>query len=302
MQKALSLAKYNQLIMIKILFSILCFLPFLVQAQNLPTMLAVPGGIVNIPLGKTDTAAPSVTFQAKKVLVLEQDKQWVAVVGIPLKIKVGQHSIQVKSAEKERKIDFSIADKDYPAQYITIKNKRMVNPNPDDLKRIRSERPAINKALNTWSLQAVDSLNFQIPVIGRLSSPFGLKRFFNNQAKNPHSGLDIAAIKGTDISSPAAGIVINTGSYYYNGNTVFLDHGQGLITGYFHLSKISVTDGQIVAQGSKLGEVGATGRVTGPHLHWNVYLNKTKVDPALFIPELSVIKKANIQSNTTAKE
>jgi hypothetical protein len=131
--------------MIKILFSILCFLPFLVQAQNLPTMLAVPGGIVNIPLGKTDTAAPSVTFQAKKVLVLEQDKQWVAVVGIPLKIKVGQHSIQVKSAEKERKIDFSIADKDYPAQYITIKNKRMVNPNPDDLKRTRSERPAINK-------------------------------------------------------------------------------------------------------------------------------------------------------------
>jgi len=94
--------------------------------------------------------------------------------------------------------------------------------------------------------------------------------------------------------------VINTGGYYYNGNTVFLDHGQGLITGYFHLSKITVKAGQIVEQGTKLGEVGATGRVTGPHLHWNVYLNKTKVDPALFVPELA--KQSTAKSNTTNQE
>ncbi|NOR79784.1 MAG: peptidoglycan DD-metalloendopeptidase family protein, partial [Methyloprofundus sp.] len=94
---------------------------------------------------------------------------------------------------------------------------------------------------------------------------------------------------------PASGLVVDTGSYYYNGNTVFLDHGQGLITGYFHMSKISVKAGQIVEQGTKLGEVGETGRVTGPHLHWNVYLNKTKVDPALFVPVLSASKAANTQ-------
>ncbi len=287
MQKALSSAKYKLSIMIKILFSLFFCLPFLVHAQNLPTTLAVPGGIISIALGDINTPAPEVTFLDKKVLVLEENQQWYAVVGIPLKAKIGQHSIQVKSGKKENTINFTITDKDYPAQYITIKNKRMVNPNPDDLKRIRSERPAINKALNTWSLRSINDLNFQIPVIGRLSSPFGLKRFFNKQPKNPHSGLDIAAITGTDISAPAAGIVINTGSYYYNGNTVFLDHGQGLISGYFHLSKISVQAGQIIEQGTKLGEVGETGRVTGPHLHWNVYLNKTKVDPALFIPELS---------------
>ena len=297
----LLLAKYKALTMTKILYSLFlfCFIS-LAQASSLPTTLAVPGGIINIPIGDISAPAPEVLFQSKKVLVLENDKQWVAVVGIPLKSKAGQHNIQVKSSAEIRNINFTVTAKDYPAQYITLKNKRMVNPNPDDLKRIRSERPAINKALNTWSLQSVDDLTFQIPVIGRLSSPFGLKRFFNNQPKNPHSGLDIAAVTGTDIVAPAAGIVINTGAYYYNGNTVFLDHGQGLISGYFHMSKITVKAGQIVEQGTKLGEVGATGRVTGPHLHWNVYLNKTKVDPALFVPELA--KQTTTKSNAKNQE
>ncbi|WP_428355993.1 peptidoglycan DD-metalloendopeptidase family protein [Methyloprofundus sp.] len=273
----------------KILLTLL-LIPQIALSSALPQQLAAPGGIVNIQLGSVETPAPVVTFQDKRVLIVENDHKWYAIVGIPLKIKAGQHSIQVTSGATSTQLDFAIVDKDYPAQYITIKNKRMVNPNPDDLKRITSERPAINKALNTWTEQPVGDLLFSIPVEGRLSSPFGLKRFFNNQPKNPHSGLDIAAPKGTTISAPAPGLVINTGGYYYNGNTVFLDHGQGLVTGYFHMSKITVKAGQIVEQGTKLGEVGETGRVTGPHLHWNVYLNKTKVDPALFVPELSATK------------
>ena len=279
----------------KVLFTLLLFVPQLVLSSTLPKQLYAPGGIVNIELSTVDKPAPEVFFQKKRVLVLENNNKWVAVIGIPLKTKVGQHAIQVKSGTKTTELSFDIVDKEYPAQYITIKNKRMVNPNPDDIKRISSERPAINKALNTWTQQAIDDLSFSLPVKGRLSSPFGLKRFFNNQPKNPHSGLDIAAPTGTTISAPAPGLVINTGSYYYNGNTVFLDHGQGLITGYFHMSKISVKAGQIVEQGTKLGEVGETGRVTGPHLHWNVYLNKTKVDPALFVPTLSASKAANTQ-------
>ncbi len=275
---------------------LLLFIPQLVLSAALPQQLAVPGGIVNIELGYIVNPAPQVFFQKKRVLVLENDKKWYAIVGIPLKTKAGKHAIQVGSGKKSTDIYFDIADKDYPAQYITIKNKRMVNPNPDDIKRITSERPAIYKALTTWTKQPVDGLSFSLPVDGRLSSPFGLKRFFNNQPKNPHSGLDIAARTGAPITAPAPGIVINTGSYYYNGNTVFLDHGQGLITGYFHMSKISVTTGQLVDSGTKLGEVGATGRVTGPHLHWNVYLNNTKVDPALFVPALaSKLTKVNTQ-------
>ncbi|MBE0469405.1 MAG: peptidoglycan DD-metalloendopeptidase family protein [Methyloprofundus sp.] len=265
-----------------------CFLliPHLACSSTLPKQLAVPGGIVNIELGSIATPAPEVFFQKNRVLVLENDHKWVAVVGIPLDSKVGQHSITIQSGKHKTQSNFEIDAKDYPAQYLTIKNKRMVNPNPDDLKRISNERPTINKALNTWTEQPINDLSFSLPVQGRLSSPFGLKRFFNKQAKNPHSGLDIAAPTGTTITAPASGVVLNTGNYYYNGNTVFLDHGQGLVTGYFHMSKITVQAGQLVEAGSKLGEVGATGRVTGPHLHWNVYLNKTKVDPALFVPEL----------------
>jgi len=280
------------MIKLSLSFLLLCT-SILVNASPLPNALQVPGGIASIAVGDISEPAPEVYFKAKKVLVLEDNKQWYAVVGIPLNTKAGQYSIQVKSNAIKHDISFTVTDKVYPAQYITIKNKRMVNPHPEDLKRIRNERPAINKALNTWSLKNIGNLNFQVPVTGRLSSPFGLKRFFNEQAKNPHSGLDIAAITGTDIVAPAPGVVINTGDYYYNGNSVFLDHGQGLITGYFHLSKITVQAGQIVEQGTKIGEVGATGRVTGPHLHWNVYLNKTKVDPAFFIPELSDPQNTN---------
>jgi len=270
----------------KALLACLLLIPQLALSSPLPKQLAVPGGIVNIELGSVATPAPEVFFQKKRVLVLESDNKWFAVVGIPLNSKVGQHSITIQSNKQKTQSNFEVGAKDYPAQYITLKNKRMVNPNPDDVKRISSERPAINKALNTWTEQPINDLAFGLPVKGRLSSPFGLKRFFNNQPKNPHSGLDIAAPTGTAIAAPAPGVVINTGSYYYNGNTVFLDHGQGLVTGYFHMSKITVQVGQLVETGTKLGEIGETGRVTGPHLHWNVYLNKTKVDPALFVPEL----------------
>lgn len=270
-------------------------LPQIALSNALPKQLAVPGGIVNIDLGSVETPAPVAFFQDKRVLIMANSHKWTAVIGIPLKTKAGKYTIRIQSGEQNSELAFDVIDKEYPAQYITIKNKRMVNPNPDDLKRISSERPTINKALNTWTEQPVDNLLFSLPVQGRLSSPFGLKRFFNKQPKNPHSGLDIAAPTGTTISAPAPGLVINTGSYYYNGNSVFLDHGQGLITGYFHMSKITVKAGQIVEQGTKLGEVGETGRVTGPHLHWNVYLNKTKVDPALFVPELSEPTAESVQ-------
>jgi len=224
----------------KALLACLLLIPQLALSSPLPKQLVVPGGIINIELGSVARPAPEVFFQKKRVLILENDNKWVAVVGIPLNSKVGQHSITIQSGKQKTHSNFEVAAKDYPAQYITLKNKRMVNPNPDDLKRISGERPAINKALNTWTEQPVDDLSFSLPVQGRLSSPFGLKRFFNNQPKNPHSGLDIAAPTGTAITAPAPGVVINTGSYYYNGNTVFLDHGQGLVTGYFHMSKITV--------------------------------------------------------------
>ncbi|VAW79063.1 Peptidase, M23/M37 family, partial [hydrothermal vent metagenome] len=131
----------------------------------------------------------------------------------------------------------------------------------------------------------VDNLRFVLPVHGPVSSPFGLRRYFNEQPRKPHSGLDLAAAEGTPIRAPAAGHISGTGDYFFNGNTVFIDHGQGLVTMYCHMSRIDVKPGQQVAAGETIGAVGQTGRVTGPHLHWGVSLNDARINPMLFLDE-----------------
>jgi murein DD-endopeptidase MepM/ murein hydrolase activator NlpD len=123
----------------------------------------------------------------------------------------------------------------------------------------------------------------QPPLDGPRSGSFGLRRVFNGQARNPHSGMDIAAPVGTPIACPAPGRVIDTGDYFFNGRTVWIDHGAGWLSMMCHLSRIDVKVGQFLPTGAKLAEVGATGRVTGPHLHWSVALNRVLVDPALFL-------------------
>ncbi len=253
------------------------------QAQNLPQVLSVPGGIAEIPVGALSEPAPQVFFQQHRVLVTHNDSEWLAIVGIPLETLPSRQEIELKTQDQTSHLSFQVAYKEYPAQYLTIKNKRMVNPEAEDQEKISADLKLINQAIQTWTEQDEIDTDFMAPVDGRLSGVFGSRRFFNNQAKNPHSGLDIAAPPGTPIKAPASAKVINTGHYYYNGNAVFLDHGQGLISGYFHMTEIKAKPGQVVAQGDIIGTVGATGRVTGPHLHWNIYLNGTKVDPALFI-------------------
>ena len=252
-----------------------------VNANELPDELNVPGGVVIIPINSKDR--PKAFFYDKRVLVIGESQNWKAIIGIPLKIELGEHKLKVVSNGVEANYLFEVVGKAYEAQYLTIKNKRQVNPNKEDMLRITRERKLISKAKINW--REIDNvpLRFIKPAKGRFSSAFGLRRFFNNQPRNPHSGLDIAAKTGTPIVAPAAGIVTNAGDYFFNGKTVFLDHGQGLITMYCHMDNISVEEGDIVDVNDLLGTIGSTGRVTGAHLHWSVILNNTTVEPLLFL-------------------
>ncbi len=243
----------------------------------------VPGGVAVIDLGRSPTR-PSVAFQNKPVLVIpDQSGGWIAIIGISLSTPAMQQSVEVKNDANSRTIHFEVQDKKYKEQRLTIKNTRQVNPNSGDLKRINTELKAQNSAYQQFTQIEPSNVIFDKPVEGPHSSSFGLKRFFNGEARAPHSGMDFAVATGTPIHAPAAGTVTLTGNYFFNGNTVFVDHGQGLITMYCHLSVIGVKVGDVLKRGQVLGQVGATGRVTGAHLHWNVSLNDARVDPAIFI-------------------
>ena len=124
-----------------------------------------------------------------------------------------------------------------------------------------------------------------MPVVGIISSRYGKKRFINDEPRSPHLALDIAAPEGTKIVSPSEGKIILIGNFFYAGNYVIIDHGYGLMSSYSHLSKIDVKVDQIINKGQKIGEVGSTGRVTGPHLHWSVYLDNTRINPESIIKD-----------------
>lgn len=265
-------------------------------ALGLPQAEPVPGGIAILPLAANSSdGAPQVTFNGVRVLVVREGDQWQVVVGIPLDTPPGEYSVRVQQGSKTQTLPFRVRDKTYATQYLTLKDKRKVEPTAEDLMRIRSETADIQATLAHWSETATVETAFSLPVDGRHSSPFGLRRYFNDQPRKPHSGLDIAAAQGTPVTAPAAGTVIRTGDYFFNGNTVFIDHGQGLITMYCHLSRIDVQPGQPLALGEVLGAIGMSGRVTGPHLHWGVSLNRTLVDPTLFLPPQHPTPAADIE-------
>jgi len=244
---------------------------------------AVPGGIMFIDVGVFTDSLPEVRREKHEVAVVERDGKAMAIVGIPLGTKPGNHKLLVKdSSGAERNVSYRVDDKQYKEQRITIENKRKVNPAPLDMKRINKENVRL-KVVKSSRAETLIATDFIWPLKGIISSPFGLRRFFNDQPRRPHGGIDIAAAEGEPIIAPADGVVIDTGDYFFNGNSVFIEHGLGLQTFYAHMSRIDVQRGDRVSVGDVIGAVGATGRVTGPHLHWSVGLNGTWVNPLLVL-------------------
>jgi murein DD-endopeptidase MepM/ murein hydrolase activator NlpD len=245
---------------------------------------AVPGGVVTVPLG-TAEQAPQASFGGVPVLVLGSALSgWMAVVGLRLSTSPGRHPLLVQGAGGQTTaLNITVKQKRYAEQRLTVP-PRHVDLSPADQARHEREREHQKPVMATFSSTQPTSLRMRAPVDGPRSSSFGLRRVFNGQARNPHSGMDIAAAVGAPVVAPLAGVVIDVGDYFFNGNTVWLDHGSGLLSLFCHLSRIDVAVGDRVASGQQVAAVGATGRVTGPHLHWSVSLNRAMVDPALFLP------------------
>ncbi len=253
---------------------------------QLPGPLAVPGGVAHVLLPIDSATPPTAYFGNHRLWVqstlgtrYQAQAPWLALVGIPLETPVGAQQIDVG----KQAFAFVVAAKQYAEQRLIIKDRRKVNPNPLDMERINSEKTRMLSALAHWSEPELMISRFQRPAPGPFSSPFGLRRFFNDQPRKPHSGLDIAAAKGTPILAPAPGVILDAGDYFFNGRNLILDHGRGLISMYSHLERIDVQIGERISTGDMLGTVGNSGRVTGPHLHWTISLNNARVDPLLFL-------------------
>lgn len=254
------------------------------REPELPRAASVPGGVALIRLGPAD-APPLARFKDERVLVVSDGLEWVAVLGIALDAEPGGElplTIERAGGDPET-LAVAVQPKAYATQRLKVKPGQ-VDLSPEDLARHQRERAHLDATIRTFSEAEPKTLRLLPPVRGRRSSSFGLRRFFNGQPRSPHSGMDIAAPAGTRVVAAGTGAVIDAGDYFFPGRTLILDHGQGLLTLYAHLSAIDVQPGDRVAAGTPIGRVGATGRVTGPHLHFTVYLNTVPVDPALFLP------------------
>ncbi len=244
------------------------------------------GGVVALPL-PDDASQPR--HLGKPTLVVAGH----AVVGVPADAQSGSRHVTVTTPEGERVLRFEVLAKEFPEQRLTIPNQRMVDPLPQDLKRIGRERD-IQLAVYARRTPEREGLTpFAQPVQGIVSSPFGFRRVLNGQPRARHSGLDIAAATGTPVQAPAPGTVAAVGDYFFNGKTVLLDHGGGLVTMYCHLDRIDVEQGAEVARGDVIATVGNTGRSTGPHLHWSVSINEVRVDPVSAMATFNALADAD---------
>jgi murein DD-endopeptidase MepM/ murein hydrolase activator NlpD len=248
----------------------------------LPVERRVPGGVALLPLGN-HAQRPRAWSGEVPVLVLPDAGGWTAVLGIALSTATGRGELRWQPAgEPERRLPYTIEATRYAEQRLSVAPGK-VDLAPRDLARHEREREHLQGVVATLSDPPPASLRMRLPTEGRRSSSFGLRRIFNNQPRSPHSGMDIAAPIGTPVLAAAPGRVLDRGDYFFNGQTLWLDHGGGLLTMYCHLHDTAVQPGAQVSAGQPIATVGMSGRVTGPHLHWSVSLNRVMVDPALFL-------------------
>lgn len=255
------------------------------HAGALPRESRVPGGVALLRVADATEPRPAVSRDGVPVWVSRQATQWVAAVGLPLSLQPGEQQVEVRSTNgAARTITFTVKPKRYPVQHVTLRDQAMVEPPADVMARIERESAHLKALRSQWRETAATDAAFVQPARGRLSGRFGGSRVLNGKPRAPHAGLDVAVMTGTAVLAPADGVILDIGDYYFCGKTMFIDHGNGLLSLFCHLSEWDARVGDSVRKGQAVARSGATGRASGPHLHWSVYLNGTSVEPELFLP------------------
>ena len=245
----------------------------------------VPGEVLAVDVvAPADATEVSVTALGQEAAAWRLgDGRWRALIGIDLEVKPGPQVITATVRGRARDpltghTAINIEPKEFPTRTLTV-DPKFVTPPPSARPRIAREAAELGHLFSTVTPSGAWPGAFSAPIEGALVSGFGVRSVFNGQPRAPHGGADFASAAGTPVAAPNAGIVVLAGDLYFTGNTVVLDHGEGLVSLFAHLSRMDVRQGESVAKGAVLGAVGATGRVTGPHLHWTVRLHGTHVDP-----------------------
>jgi murein DD-endopeptidase MepM/ murein hydrolase activator NlpD len=229
-------------------------------------------------------AAVNVLWAGHSVPFVHRGDEWLATVGVDLDSRPGEHAVDVTFSYADGRTrvvrePITVRKEQYPTTELTVA-ERYVELSPEDQARAEREGAETSAIYDTFTPERYWHEAFEVPVEGATDGRnFGHRRVFNGQPRAPHSGADLRAPTGTPILAANRGRVVLAKELFYSGNAVFIDHGQGLYTTYLHLSAMDVVAGQTVERGQRIGRAGATGRVTGPHLHWGVRLLDARVDP-----------------------
>lgn len=229
---------------------------------------------------------PQVTWMKKEVYLVpnHQKTDWIGFLGADLATRPGRYRVQVKipNPDHEKHIEIEIIKKDYGVRRLTLP-KNMVDLDKETIRRVKKESAIMKNLLEAPPSAPLWNGPFLRPVIGKVIGPFGQRSIINNQPRSPHSGLDLKAERGSPIKAVNRGSVVLAGDHFFSGMSVVIDHGGGIQSMYFHLDRILVQVGQVVAKGDIIGLVGSTGRATGPHLHWGMRINGARIDPLQLI-------------------
>jgi len=278
LQLTLSLRHFFQLCLLALAWPLLAY-------ADLPKAANVPGGVAIVALGSTSAypSPPQAWLGEQPIFVTADQNTWYAVVGLSLDLALGKHELRLTTAEETKTVSFNVQAKNYPKQYVKLKDKSKVELSATDQARAIREIAVIQEFKHHWRDSPDTDTALILPAKGKLGGRFGMRRYFNGELRAPHVGMDVVVPRDSPIIASGQGKVLAVDDYFFNGKTIFVDHGNGLITMYCHLNRIDVEVGSSIDKGQHLGLSGATGRATGPHLHWSVILNGVMVDPELLI-------------------